>query len=128
MKEEADQLILKKNHIATVLLILQIYPFYIAWTAYRLVPKLSEVLDGILGESTSLPFATQILQSTYRWWIAFPLLTTSLALACFHRKVKSLALPSLVFILTLLLSYMMRVMLAEGTLAPLIKLVTIIGE
>jgi hypothetical protein len=125
---ESEGLILTRRHVAIPLLILQLYPIQLVWTAYRQVPKFMMIFEDLLGPKMSLPQVTQLLHTTYRWWVVVPVLTLGLAAACLHPKVKTMGLPMLTLALTLVLSFIMRTVLVEGNFAPLIMTISQLSE
>ena len=121
-----DQLVLTRRHVVIPLLVMQIYPVYMVWTAFRQVPPFTEIFADLLA-GASLPPVTQFMFMTYRWWIILPLITTGLVFACHHLKVRTMTLPSAALVLTLLFSHGMRVILTEGCLAPMIMTISQLG-
>ena len=121
--ESDDSIVLTRRHLIIPLLVLQIDPMHLVWTAYRQVPQFSQIFADLL-EGFSLPPVTQFMFATYRWWIILPLITTGLIAACHFLKVRTMTLPSAALVLTLLFSHGMRVILTEGCLAPMIMTVS----
>ena len=126
MSEPSDNLELKKQHVILLLLILQLYPFHVVFTAYRQVPRFQQIFADLL-EGKALPRITVFVVLTYHFWILVPILTTLLTLLCLRERVRTMILPSVCLALTLVAAYSMRVALDEGLYAPFIQILGTLG-
>ena len=124
MNSGNDILRAKRWHIAVPLVMLQLWPTHIVIRAYTSIPDFRVIFTNLLGSDTTVPAITKFVMHTYHYWIILPIITTGLAFLCFTKRVRSMSLPSLTLVATVLVSYALGFLLTEGMLAPMKSIVS----
>ncbi|GEM_PF-5045318 len=117
---------ISKKHLVICIVILNLYPMYLAISAFVEIPRYEQLLVDLF-EGEKIPMITSVMLATYKYLWLIPLILISISLALLEIKPESPLLPTALAIITLLTSLLMQIFLFHGKTEPMVRLIQKLG-
>lgn len=127
LREETITILLRQRLLALVLIVLVAIPWWLSYIAATRAHYMRQIFDDLL-KGESLPILTvAVLSSAPFWWLLPAVLTCSIFALLTFRRLTDLAVVIL-GLLILGVSILMPAILTEGLIAPLVRIISLLGK